>query len=285
MIKEHIPSMPGGISIKFWKNMDQIIKEIAKQSLKKFLLLLFIFSSVSVINLHGADDCGNELIQVIYNTFSSSNKKLIEAISSLQEVIKEINNKQVKHLDYEIVSFFTIGDTYYTTERHHYAGNGDVIDVVNRYEKALNHFEKINKSLAVRDGVFLGVILAIMGEKFKWKDSTENIILILSSVFLTLAKSQYAGEVPYLTFPTLTSHDNYFGITDHIYRFGVTIGAVAISFFVTGILINTISMKMRTHDDVNAVRNFPFLAKRQAPLYNEPRAIDYYKDGVKRFFK
>lgn len=218
------------------------IKEVAKQGLKRFLLLITFFA-VPVINLHALEESEKALIaRILHNVLVD--KKLSTAISSLQEIIPEIKRNGIQYCGGLVVSDYTVGNTRHITTNHYYKGNGDVIAVVEKYKKSLEHLGSCNTLLAAHEGAILGVLTSIIGNKLEWNIKVLGISLFVSSMALTAAKNKHLGKVPYLTMPQLTPDDNYFDILTNVRTFLCILGASTVSHFGTDFLIKAISGKI-----------------------------------------
>lgn len=215
---------------------------IKEQCMKKILLL--VLSSVLVANLRASDGCNNNALsaRILHNVFFDS--KLAAAIASLNKMMVEIKDKNIEFLRSKVTSDYWVGRTHHVTTTYYYGGDGNVINVVNRYQKALDHLRNTNALLAAGEGAMLGLLASIIGKTFKLNDKTAGIGIVLCSVLLTLAKNEHVGKVPYLTMRTLVPNDNYFDILTSVGTFLCIAGAGAASYFGTNFLVDAISGKI-----------------------------------------
>jgi hypothetical protein len=219
-------------------------------------ILLFAFFSILATNVQASEGCDNKTLaaRIFHNIFLDT--KLVAAISSLNEMLAELKDKHIQHTYSRVVSDYWSGNTRHIVTQYYYTGDGDVIDVVNRYEEALNNLRYSNALLAAGDGALLGALLAITGKMFEWNIKTAGVSLVLSSTLLMLAKSRQIEKVPYLTFPTLTVDDNYFGILTNMGTFICILGAGAASYFGTGFLIDAASGKVSAINEAVNIDDF-----------------------------
>lgn len=207
--------------------------------MKKCLLLVLSFVVVGTLQ---ASDSSSTLAKIIHDLLI--NKKMTAAISSLNEIMAEIKDKHIRHLRSEFVRSYYSGNTRYTETAHYYDGRGDVVAVVDRYEKALKNLNNSNMLMAAGDGAILGVLVSIIGKMFKWDNKTTAISIAVSSAILALAKNKQVGKVPYLTFPKLVSSDNYFCALTTLGTFACIAWVGAMSYFGTDFLIDSVSDKV-----------------------------------------
>lgn len=214
-------------------------------------IVLFVMLSASTGSLQASE--GGVVSAIVRNL--CFDKKLVAAISSLNSLLGEMKNKHIEYLNSKVVSDYYRGNTRYITTDHYYAGNGNVIDTVGRYEKALTNLNQTNMILAAGDGALLGVCVSIIGKMFKLNDKTSGIGLVICSALLTLAKNKHIGKVPYLSYPKLTPESNFFGIGNSIATFCVIAGAGAAGYFGTNFLVDAVSGKMSGINDALKVSN------------------------------
>lgn len=215
--------------------------------MKKILLLTTL--SVLVGNLKASDGAEGVTLAARIIRNMCFDKKLAAAITSVNDMIAEMQRKHVEYLRSRVVSDYYVGRDRYITTHHYYKGDGDVIDSINKYKKALENLNNTNLLLAAGDGALLGVLVSMIGKTFKLNDKMAGIGLVLSSALLTLAKNKQVGKVPYWSYPTLTREANYFGWGTNIGTFLCIAGAGAAGYLGTNFLVNALSGKISGIND------------------------------------
>jgi hypothetical protein len=220
---------------------------------KKLLPILFVTLALAG-NIEALSDTRTVANQIIRRM--CVDKKLAAAIASLKEMIAEIENKRIRYGGSHTEHRWS-GNTHYQTTTYYYHGEGDVLDVVKRYQKALDGVFTANMVLAAEDGVILGVLLSGIGKAFKLSDIPACSGVVAAAILWTLIKDENTDKVPYLDYRTLSRENNYFNIPTHIGTFLCTVGVGVACYFGSNFVMKAFSEKVSIIEDALSAQNIP----------------------------